>query len=269
MKELLGLPFLASANGGEVDRLIVWVHWLMAVLFIGWSLFFIYMLIRFRRSRNAKANYHGLKSHASSYAEVAVAIAEVILLVGFSIPFWSQRVDALPSRTEAVVVRVVAEQFAWNIHYPGADGRFGPTRLELVDATTNPLGLDRSDPMGQDDIVTLNQLHLPVNQPVIVELASKDVIHSFMLNEMRVKQDALPGIVIPVWFTPSVTTADMRQAIGNDKANYEIACAQLCGIGHARMRGFLTIHTQEEFAQWLADNAPSTDSDSASDSFWE
>lgn len=267
MERLLGLPFLASANGGEVDRLIVWVHLLMGVLFVFWSIFFIYMLVRFRRSRNPRANSDGLKSHASSYAEVAVAIAEVILLVGFSIPFWSQRVNAFPRRSESVILRVVAEQFAWNVHYPGADGQFGPTRPELVDTTTNPLGLDFDAPTAKDDIVTLNQLHLPVDVPAIVELTSKDVIHSFMLNEMRVKQDAIPGMIIPLWFTPSVTTAEMRIAVGRPDANYEIACAQLCGIGHARMRGYVTIHTQDEFEQWLADNAPSPESEA--DSFWQ
>jgi cytochrome c oxidase subunit 2 len=91
-----------------------------------------------------------------------------------------------------------------------------------------------------------------VGKPAIVHLSSKDVIHSFMLNEMRIKQDAIPGVDIPVWFVPTVTTAEMRRKMGKEDYQYEIACAQLCGLGHYRMRGFLTVETPEEFDAWMA-----------------
>jgi cytochrome c oxidase subunit 2 len=161
---------------------------------------------------------------------------------------------------------VVGEQFAWNVHYPGPDGEFGRTDPTLVDQQTNPLGIDRSDPAAQDDLTTINQLHLPVNRPAIVHLSSKDVIHSFMLNEFRVKQDAVPGIDIPAHFTPTVTTDEMRERLGDPKFNYEIACAQLCGLGHFRMRGFVHIDTPEEYQAWLASQvAPAQDSGG----FWQ
>ena len=239
----------------------------MAILFVGWFALFVYMIYRFRAKKNPQASYRGPQSHASSYVEGAVAVAEAVLLIGFSIPLWYQRVDAFPAPTaEPIEVRVVAEQFAWNVHYPGPDGIFGRSAPEMVDATTNPLGLDSSDPAGADDITTINQLHLPVDRPAIVQLSSKDVIHSFMLNEFRVKQDAMPGLEIPVWFEPTVTTAEMRRKTGNDEYTYEIACAQLCGLGHFRMRGFLTIHEQDEFDQWLIDNAPVEGEEG--DAFW-
>ena len=202
MRELLGLPMAASAHAGEIDHMIVLVHWLMLVLFVGWGVYFIYALVRFRQGANPRADYHGVKSHYSSYIEVAVAVIEVVLLVFFAIPAWSARVSALPSESESVVVRVVGEQFAWNVHYPGRDGQFGRTDIKLV-APDNPLGLDRQDPKAKDDITTINQLNLPVNRPVIVHLSTKDVIHSFSLQEMRVKQDAIPGMSIPVWFQPT------------------------------------------------------------------
>jgi cytochrome c oxidase subunit 2 len=137
------------------------------------------------------------------------------------------------------------------VHYPGADGVFGRTDIKLLDLQANPLGLDRSDPAAKDDVTTLNQLNLPVNQPVIVRLKSKDVIHSFGVPEFRVKQDAIPGLTIPIWFIPNVTTAEMRTRTGNTAFQYEIACAQLCGLGHARMRGFVTVQTTEEFQKWM------------------
>jgi cytochrome c oxidase subunit II len=251
MTEWLGLPALAAAHGGEIDNMIGWIHIFMLVLFVGWGGFFLFALVRFRQSRNPVADYRGVTSHRSVYLEVAVAVVEAVLLIGFAIPLWAARVDARPPDSEALVVQVTGEQFAWNIHYPGADRVFGRTDIKLLDLQVNPLGLDRSDPAAKDDVTTVNQLYLPVNQPIIVRLRSKDVIHSFGVPELRVKQDAVPGLTIPIWFIPTITTADMRTRKGNPEFQYEIACAQLCGLGHARMRGFVTVQSVEEFQKWM------------------
>ena len=261
----LGLPLPASAHAGQVDQTMILVHVLMGVLFVGWILFFIYVLFRFRQKRNPVANYAGATGKTSTYLEIGVAVAEAILLVGFSIPLWAKRVDDFPPRDEAIVVRVVAEQFAWNIHYPGPDGKFGKSEIAKINLQTNPLGLDRSDPDAKDDIVTLNQLHLPVDRPVIVDLSSKDVIHSFNLKEFRVKQDAVPGLVIPLWFVPTVTSKEMQEISGKPDYIYEIACAQLCGLGHYSMRGYVTIHEQAEYDAWLAEEGSKL---STEDSIW-
>ena len=269
MTDWLGLPALASAQGGQVDRLIGWMHILMIVLFVGWGAFFLYTLVRFRRSRNPVASYTGVKTHASSYLEIAVAVAEGILLFGFSIPIWALRVDRLPSESEAVVVQVTAEQFAWNVHYPGPDGKFGRQDIKLIDVQSNPLGIDRSDPAAKDDVTTLNQLYLPVDKPVIVKLRSKDVIHSFNLPEFRVKQDVIPGFTIPVWFVPTITTAEMWTRTGNPEFQYEIACAQLCGLGHYRMRGFVTILSADEFQKWMDGEEAKVKEQGEGDSVWQ
>src|SRR5262245_20302446 len=251
MTEWMGLPPLATAHGGQIDNLIGWIHIFMLILFVGWGGFFVYAIVRFRRSRNPVADYKGVTSHRSTYLEVGVAVVEAILLIGFAIPLWATRVEALPPENEALVVQVTGDHFAWNIHYAGADGVFGRTYIKLLDLQSNPLGLDRSDPAAKDDITTVNQLHLPVNKPIIVKLRSKDVIHSFGVPEFRVKQDAVPGLTIPIWFVPNVTTADMRTRMGNAEFQYEIACAQLCGLGHAKMRGFVTVVTADEFQKWM------------------
>jgi cytochrome c oxidase subunit 2 len=242
MLKYLGLPVAASAHAAEIDHMLSLVHWLMLFMFIGWGLFFIYVLYRFRRGANPRADYVGAKGKLSKGIEIAIVVAEVILLVGYAIPAWARRVKEFPSENEAVVVKVVAEQFAWNIQYPGRDGKFGRTDITKVSAD-NPLGLDRSDPNAKDDITTINQLTLPVDRPVLVHLSSKDVIHSFGLFEMRVKQDAVPGLDIPVWFIPT--------RIGD----YEISCSQLCGLGHYRMRGFLNIKSDADFRTFLTDEA--------------
>ena len=239
----LGLPVAASAHAGEVDRIMALVHWLMLVLFVGWSIFFVYVLLRFRSGAHPKADYRGVRGSWSNWVEGGVLVAEIVLLAFFSIPFWTRNVDAAPPpENQATVVRVVAEQFAWHVHYPGADGVFGRTDIRLVNPD-NPLGLDRDEAAGKDDLVVNGRLNLPVDRPVIVYLSSKDVIHSFALPQMRVKQDAIPGIVQPVWFTPTRT------------GQWDIACSQLCGLGHYRMKGVYQIQTAEEYQAWLKEES--------------
>jgi cytochrome c oxidase subunit 2 len=252
MLNLLGMPPAASAHAGDIDQMISLVHWLMLVLFVGWGGFFVFVLVRFRRGANPKASYVGAKGKFAKSTEIAVALIEVILLVFYAIPAWAKRVTNFPGGSDAVIVRVVGEQFAWNVQYPGADGKFGRTDPKLVSAD-NPLGLDRKDPDAKDDITTINQLNVPVGHPILVHLSSKDVIHSFGLYEMRIKQDAVPGLEMPVWFVPTVTTDDMRAKLKDQMFNYEITCSQLCGLGHYRMRGFITVQSEADYQKWMAE----------------
>ena len=240
MEKWLDMPIQASTHAAQIDQMTVLVHWLMLVLFVGWGAFFIFVLFRFRRGAHPRADYAGAKGKFAKSTEIAVAVIEIVLLVGYAIPAWALRVKAFPSTSEAVVVRLVGEQFAWNVHYPGPDGRFGRTDIKLVSAD-NPLGLDRRDPDAKDDITTINQMNLPVDRPILVQLSSKDVIHSLGLIEMRVKQDAIPGMTMPVWFIP------------NRIGEYEIACSQLCGLGHFRMRGFITVQSDADYRKWFDD----------------
>ncbi len=248
MKDWLAyyMPPDYSAHGAELDRLNANVHWLMLILFIGWGLVFFFMVMRFRASKHPKAIYHGTKSHLSTYAEFGVLVVEIVLLVVFSIPLWARWASPPGPEQNPLEVRLVAEQFAWNVHYPGADNIFGKTDVSHV-SSSNPLGLDVTDPHAKDDIATLNQLYLQVNRPIIVRISSKDVIHSFALPYMRVKQDAIPGMQVPVHFTPVKTSG---------AETWEIACAQLCGLGHYRMRGQYHVQTKEDFDKWLASQTP-------------
>ena len=248
MKQFLDqwMPINASAHGADIDKMIVYTHWLMAFLFVAWGAFFLYVLYRFSAKRNAKASYHGMRSHFSSGVEAAVVVVEVILLLGFSIPAWYAWTRKVDVATHPQEIRVVAEQFAWNIQYPGPDGKFGRRDVKFVTGS-NPLGLDPTDTDGKDDVASLNQLHLEVNRPVIIHITSKDVIHSFKLPVMRAEQDAIPGMEIPIHLTPILT---------NNGQTWEIACAQLCGLGHYRMRVQMTVQTKQEFAAWLASQPP-------------
>jgi cytochrome c oxidase subunit 2 len=238
LARLLGLPVEASAHAVQIDTITVLVHVLMLALFVGWGGYFLWALVRFRSSRNPRAEYQPVRGRLSTYSEAFIVLAELILLGFFSIPAWATRVSSLPNESDALVIKVVAEQFAWNVHYPGPDRQFALADLKRAEAD-NPLGIVAGSPHGADDVTTVSEIVLPVNRPVIVELTAKDVIHSFGIPAMRVKQDAIPGMMTPVWFTPT------RQGI------YEVACSQLCGLGHYRMRAVVRVVSSEEFARWL------------------
>jgi cytochrome c oxidase subunit 2 len=242
--KILGLPPLASSNGRDVDNLIIYVHWLMLALFIGWIIYFLYVLWRFHRSRNPRADYYGVRNHASSYIELTVAGIEAVLLIFVAVPLWAKAVDKFPPADQSTVVQVVAQQYAWNFRYPGKDGVFGRQDMRFVN-TTNVFGVDPNDTHGADDIQTLNDLHVPIGKPVILYVSSKDVIHSLKIISMRVCQDAIPGLRIPVWFTPT------------QLGRYQINCAQLCGPGHSSMTGgYLTVVSQADYDKWILSKAP-------------
>lgn len=213
------IPPMLSEHGGAIDQLIDVLHVFMAVLFIGWGIFFVNCLLKFRQRPGHTARYEPVKGKISKYAEIGIAMFEAFLLVGLSMPVWAKYKNSPPKEPERLNVRVVAEQFQWNFHYAGKDGKFGKTENSRISAS-NPLGvvgLDDAtlDPEGADDFVTVNDFHIPVGRPIYVRLTSKDVIHSFDIPTMRVKQDVIPGMEIPIWFTvqPDATTEKVREAM--------------------------------------------------------
>ena len=234
------LPTAASSVAPLLDAVLMSVHVHMLLIFVSWLAVFLYALVRFRKGANPEPRLHGVGGIWPALAIGAVIIGDVVILFALALPAWSERNEPPPAGANPLEVRVTAEQFAWNIHYPGPDGVFGRTDQALVSAS-NPVGIDRADPAGRDDIGLLNILTIPVYRTVVVQLSSRDVIHSFTLNEMRVKQDANPGMTARVWFTPTQT------------GNWEIACSQLCGLGHYRMRGEYRVVTPEAWNVWQAD----------------
>lgn len=238
-QKILFMPELASEHGKAVDALIVYVHWLMIALFVGWSLYFVYVLWRFNGRRNPKADYEGSKSHVPKHIELAVVVAEAVLLLVVAMPIWARSTGQFPDPKDATLIQIMAQQFAWNARYPGPDNAFGRQDMKLI-SNDNIFGVDPNDPAGRDDVQVLNEIHVPVNKPVLIYLSSKDVIHSLKLVAMRLTQDAIPGLRIPCTFTPT--------KIGR----YQIECAQLCGNGHAAMAGgFVVVQSQADFDNWL------------------
>lgn len=230
------LPEGASTSAPLIDSLFYVILAITGVAFVLVQATLVFFLIKYRRRSGKAAAY----IHGNHLAEVIWTAIPAIILVGLA--FYSQRVWSYVRGTPPspdVQVEVTAQQFAWNIHYPGADNVFGKTSPSLVDEAGNPIGLDKNDPAAKDDIVTVNQLHLPAGKTVLIHLKSKDVIHSFFVPQFRMKLDAVPGITGSLWVSATKT------------GNYEIACAELCGNSHYRMRGFLVIDTPEDFKKWL------------------
>ena len=240
--EALGICPNASQHGYVIDSMLEMLHWFMAILFIGWGSFYAYTLWRFRASKHPRASYTGTTSHLPTKLEGGVLVLEVVLLMAFAAPIWAARVNQFPTGPDVVHIRAVGQQFLWNFQYSGPDGKFGARKVSLVTAS-NPLGLDRKDPAGADDLLATGEIHIPINRPVIVEVSSRDVIHDFCIPNMRVAQDAIPGTVIPLWFVPVKT------------GTYEIVCAQLCGNGHSSMKATLVVDDEAAYEKWFNDTA--------------
>jgi len=233
------MPAAASGHASALDGVLLSVHAHMLLIFVLWLAVFGFALIRFRSGANPTARQEGVRGLWPAIAIGLIIAGDVIILVTQALPAWAARNQPPPAGAAPIEIHVTAERYAWNIHYPGPDRTFGRTRQDLISAS-NPAGIDRDDPAAKDDVGLLNVLMLPVNRTAVIQLTSRDVIHSFTLNEMRVKQDAAPGMTARVWFTPIAT------------GDWEIACSQLCGLGHYRMRGEYHVVDQAAWDTWLS-----------------
>lgn len=229
------LPPLAS-DRGELDRLFYVILIITGAAFVLVQLCTGYFIWKYSSPALDRPPY--LKDHhALEITWTAVTAGIMCFLAVWGTGLWKKVIFSRPPQAP-VLVEITAQQFQWNIRYPGKDGAFGRTNPKLI-SDENPLGLDSKDPASKDDVVTQDVLYLPVDKPAELRIRSKDVIHSFFLPNFRVKQDAVPGMTIETWFTPT--------RLGE----YEIACAQFCGLGHYTMRGKVNVVTSEEFERKL------------------
>lgn len=227
----------ASEHGGLVDHMLGFVHWFMLALFIGWSIYLCITFYRFNNKRTRNADYRGVTGHATTHIEIGVVIVEAILLLGFAFPLWARQADDYPTTPDTIRMRALGEKFLWNFQYPGADSLLSTWEGRYVSGA-NPTGKDLHDPNGKDDFVNPGTMKLPVGRPVIVDVASKDVIHNLALVPMRAAQDATPGVKSHMWFKPIKT------------GTWDIICGQLCGPGHAQMKAVLEVMDGKEFDDW-------------------
>jgi cytochrome c oxidase subunit 2 len=192
------------------------------------------------RFRGRRAAAPLIRKSPSRPVEIIWAGATTLVFLGLlalGAPAWTG-VQFSPAPQNAELIEVLAKQFAWSFRYPGPDGRFGRTDIHLVnDAAGNPFGLDLQDAAAQDDIVTAT-LRVPWGRPVQLMLTSQDVVHSFFVRELRLKQDLVPGMRIPLAFVADIP------------GTYEVPCAELCGLGHSQMRTTMTVMPAPDFDRW-------------------
>lgn len=239
------MPDPITALGREIDQAFLWTLVGTGVIFILAQVALGYTVWKFGRSDGRALDLHGNNKLEITWTTAAAVIFVGLTLAGLSawaeVRFIEQRaVDPTADRT---VVEVTGQQFVWNMRYAGEDNKFGPIDfLKADDAGGNPVGVDRSHPDGADDIM-VPEMRVPVNKEVEVILKSKDVLHNFFVPELRIKLDTVPGLVGKLRFTPDTV------------GKYEIVCSELCGLGHYKMRSFLHVVSEEDYAAWLKEQA--------------
>jgi len=232
-------PPAITEHGPAYDRqflitiIVVGISFTAAQVGLGWVVW---------KYRDSGDKQRATYSHGNNRLEVVWTVVTAIIFISLGI--MGQRVWASLNLTKvpagAYTVEVVAQQFSWNFHYPGKDGVFGRTDPNLIDdSSLNYVGLDDTDPNAKDDTV-VSTLAIPANRPVELVLNSKDVTHSFFVPQLRFKQDLVPGMKIHVHFT------------ANKVGKYELACAELCGMNHFKMKAYMLVLPQNEFDELVA-----------------
>mgnify|MGYP000915307878 CR=1 FL=1 len=230
-------PEGVSTYSQQLDDMFAVIYWFSVIIFFLTYILLIVFLIKYRFNPNRRA-YHFHGSNALEFTWTLLPSIVFVVIGLWSEDMWTKTKSEWRVPHPDVQVEVMAYQFGWNVRYPGPDGVFGKKDRKQMSAS-NPFGIDKNDPAGFDDLLTMNQLHFPINKNVVVNLSTMDVIHSFFLVNFRVKQDALPGQWIKVWFN------------GTKSGKYELACAELCGSGHYAMRGEVFMQSEEEYNKWL------------------
>ena len=213
-----------STYSGDIDFLFTLITVIVGVWFVVSEVVLFYFMIRYRARDGVKAEYIGgdKKAHKKwiSIPHWLIILCDIVLIVG-AVQVWYEIKQKMPPADETV--RVIAQQWAWTFVHPGEDG--------VLDT--------------DDDVATVDDLRLKVNTTYHYELTSRDVLHCFSIPLFRLKQDSLPGREIKGWFRPTMT------------GEYDVQCAEMCGIGHGVMAARVTIHTEEEYAKWLSEQTPS------------
>lgn len=243
----------ASVEGEEVDSMLMITIAITGVVLIITQILLFWFSYKYQEKDDRKAHYYPHNNKLEIIWTTIPAITLTILIV-FGLKFWLKITGEPPK--DALMVEITGHQFGWDIRYAGKDGIFGKKNYKLYNQPAgNSLGVDFNDPESHDDI-RVSEMHLPVNRPVKLIIHSQDVIHDVGLPHFRLKMDAVPGIPTTLWFTPKITTKEMREKTGNPNFTYEIACDQMCGKGHFSMRGVIVVETEEEFNAWMEKQKP-------------
>jgi cytochrome c oxidase subunit II len=243
------LPQSASLEGDHYDSMLIVTLVLTGFVFVVTQLLLFYFVYRYQATETRKAFFYSHNNKLEVLWTTVPALALVVLVV-IGLKNWFAITDKAPENS--LVVQVMGKQFNWLIRYPGADGILGKTDFRLMNDANNVMGLDWNDPAAKDDIIVENgEMHIINQRPVQLVINSRDVIHDVGLPHFRMKMDAVPGITTTMWFTPKISTEQMKEITHNPNFVYEISCDQMCGKGHYSMRGTVVVQTENEFKEWL------------------
>jgi cytochrome c oxidase subunit 2 len=249
------MPTSASVQGVEYDSMFNVTLIVTGLVFFATQAILFWFAFRYQSTETRTAFYY---PHNNKLELIWTTIPAIVMaiLVAIGLRNWFLITSAAPANAQ--VVEVVGKQFNWLIRYPGADGELGKRNFRLINDANNVLGMDTTDRHNLDDIINQGgELHIIKNRPVKLIIGSRDVIHDVGLPHFRYKMDAVPGITTTIWFTPSISTEEMKRKTNNPNFVYEISCDQICGKGHYSMRGTVIVHdTQADFDTWMKAQTP-------------
>jgi cytochrome c oxidase subunit 2 len=249
------LPESASKEGVTYDSMFKITLIVTGIVFFATQACLFWFAFKYQSTDKRTAFYY---PHNNKLELIWTTIPAIVMaiLVAFGLKQWFLVTSNAPSNAQ--IVEIVGKQFNWLVRYPGADGELGKRDFRLINDANNVLGMDTTDRHNLDDIINQSgELHVVKNKPVKLIIGSRDVIHDVGLAHFRYKMDAVPGITTTIWFTPSISTEEMKRKTNNPKFVYEISCDQMCGNGHYSMRGTVVVHeNQAEFETWLKAQTP-------------
>lgn len=246
------LPEASSVHGLVTDNLFWITTVIITIAFVLTHILLMGFAFKYRYSTTRKATFYP-ENHKLELIWTVVPAIVLAILIFSGAQAWN-KITTVPDRAndkDRVELEIVGQQFQWKARYPGKDGRLGKHNFRLID-DVNYFGLDLSDKNTWDDFTPL-EIHLPVNKNVLFRIRSKDVLHSVYAPHFRIKMDAVPGMPTQIYFKPTKTTKQMRAELGNDKFEYEVACAEMCGKSHFNMRYSIVVETEEEYNKWLTE----------------
>lgn len=248
------LPEASSVHGKETDSLFWITITVVTLMFLFTNAALFWFAFKYQYKQGRKVVFFA-DDHKLELIWTAVPAVIMTVLVLYGALVWNRAMMQEPPK-DVQVVEVMGKQFAWQVRYPGKDGKLGKYDFRLTnDATGNEFGIDFEDKNSEDDFLP-REIHIPVNKPVLLKIRARDVLHSVFMPHFRVKMDAVPGMPTQFMFTPTKTTVDMRASLGNPNFNYELACTEVCGKGHFAMRYLIVVDDEPDYNKWLAEQKP-------------
>lgn len=246
------LPEAASISGAETDKLLDFNFAIIWIVFVLTQFLLFWFSYKYYGRDNNRATYFPHSNKLEMIWTVIPAIVLAVIII-FGLKTWNKITE--PAAAESTIVQLYSKQFDWTARYAGKDNVLGESNYKLITAS-NELGMDVNSPEGKDDIIVKNELHLPVNKEVEFKFNSRDVIHSAYFPHFRAQMNCVPGMTTMFHFTPTITTAEMRQKTGNDAFDYILLCNKICGNSHYNMQMTIIVETEEEYNKWLAEKKP-------------